>query len=112
MHPLALCYLATLTRLLTHPNFFKLLRPVGYVGQMALTNYLIQTVIGMSLVQILHFQDEIPLSSTFLLTWVIFSLQVLVSRSWLKKHRYGPMEYLWRSLTYGRLQSTSHPSNG
>ncbi|WP_048600935.1 DUF418 domain-containing protein [Rubeoparvulum massiliense] len=109
--PLALCYLATLTKLLTHPNFFKLLRPVGYVGQMALTNYLIQTVIGMSLVQLLHFQDEIPLSSTFLLTWVIFSVQVLISRSWLKKHRYGPLEYLWRSLTYGRLQPNSHRSN-
>ncbi len=36
---------------------------------------------------------------------VIFSLQVLFSRWWLERYRYGPMEWLWRSLTYGEAQA-------
>jgi uncharacterized protein len=35
---------------------------------------------------------------------VIFPLQMMWSAWWLARFRYGPMEWLWRSLTYGRLQ--------
>jgi uncharacterized protein len=35
---------------------------------------------------------------------VIFAAQVWASRIWLARYRYGPMEWLWRSLTYGSRQ--------
>ena len=35
-------------------------------------------------------------------TVAVFAFQVVLSRWWLSKHRYGPMEWLWRWLTYGR----------
>ena len=37
------------------------------------------------------------------LTLVIFALQVVLSVWWIERFRFGPVEWLWRSLTYGRL---------
>jgi uncharacterized protein len=36
------------------------------------------------------------------LTFVIFALEVVLSQWWVTRYRYGPAEWLWRSLTYGR----------
>ena len=33
----------------------------------------------------------------------VFALQVVYSRWWLARYRFGPMEWLWRGMTYGRL---------
>ena len=38
------------------------------------------------------------------LSAMIFALQVVYSRWWLSQYRFGPVEWLWRSLTYGRAQ--------
>ncbi len=38
------------------------------------------------------------------LTLVISGLQIPLSNLWLKRFRFGPMEWLWRTLTYGKLQ--------
>jgi hypothetical protein len=38
------------------------------------------------------------------LSFAIYSVQVLLSLWWLRHFRFGPMEWIWRSLTYGRLQ--------
>jgi uncharacterized protein len=35
---------------------------------------------------------------------VIYGLQIPLSRWWLSRFRYGPLEWLWRTLTYGSLQ--------
>jgi len=37
---------------------------------------------------------------------LIYSGQVALSHWWLARFRFGPVEWLWRSLTYGRLQPT------
>ena len=39
-----------------------------------------------------------------LLTIVIYNVQIPFSILWLRWFRFGPMEWLWRSLTYGKLQ--------
>lgn len=74
------------------------------VGRMALTNYLIQTVIcvlvfygyGLGL-----FGQFGALKAT-LFALVVFVMQILLSATWLKFFRYGPMEWIWRQLTYRR----------
>jgi uncharacterized protein len=72
---------------------------------MALTNYLMQSVIcttifysyGGGLYGRVGPLLDLPLAI------LIYGLQVPFSKWWLSSHRYGPMEWVWRRLTYGRL---------
>ena len=75
-------------------------------GRMALTNYLMQSIVqsvifygwGLGLF------GEIPISLMLILSLAIFAAQILLSRWWLATHRFGPMEWLWRTLTWGQSQ--------
>lgn len=76
------------------------------VGRMALSNY-----ISHSLITLLLFHGyglglfgKIAIWQGILLTLAIFTMQVFVSRWWLARYRFGPLEWLWRSLTYGLRQ--------
>jgi uncharacterized protein len=74
---------------------------------MALTNYLAQSLICTTIFYGYGFglYGRVGPALGVFLTLVIFSLQVLFSRWWLSRYRYGPMEWLWRSLTYGEPQA-------
>jgi uncharacterized protein len=76
-------------------------------GQMALTNYLMQTVIGTTLFYGFGFGwygslDRWHLMGITLMIWIF---QLTVSPIWLNYFRFGPVEWLWRTLTYWKLQS-------
>jgi uncharacterized protein len=81
----------------------KLLAPVG---RMALTNYLMQSLITAILFLGWGFGlfGKIELWQGIVLTVAIFTLQIPFSKWWLNRFRFGPMEWLWRSLTYGKIQ--------
>ncbi len=76
------------------------------VGRMAFTNYLMQSVIctfifygyGLGLF------GKVPRFYQMAFVIGIWALQILYSPIWLKYYRFGPMEWVWRSLTYGKLQ--------
>ena len=80
------------------------LRRFGAVGRTALTNYLLQSVIGTLIFY--HYGlglfGRVGPAILFALTIVIYALQVVASQWWLERYRYGPVEWVWRSLTYGR----------
>ncbi len=81
----------------------------AYVGRMALTNYLLQSAICTTLFYSYGgalFGKIGPLIG-LLPTVLIYGLQIPFSRWWLSSRRYGPMERLWRLLTYGRPPETS-----
>lgn len=99
--PLALGYLAIVVLLATGPlrNAFGLLAPAG---RMALTNYLLQSVVG-TLVFYgygLGMWGEIGRSGQVGIVLVVFVAQVAFSHWWLARFRFGPMEWLWRAGTY------------
>lgn len=75
------------------------------VGKTALSNYILQSILGILLFYSagLGFGEYTGPTLLTLAVFVIFFFQVLVSRIWLKYFRYGPLEWLWRVLTYGRL---------
>jgi uncharacterized protein len=81
-------------------------RRLAAVGQMALTNYLIQSLActflfygyGFGLFGML---DRLQLAGVVLIIW---TAQILYSAPWLRYFRFGPAEWLWRSLTYWKLQ--------
>lgn len=83
----------------------KILAPVAAFGQMALSNYLVQSII---LVPYLLITDKIKgISPTEgLLTFaVVFALQLVFTHWWMSKYKLGPFEWLLRSFTYWKWQS-------
>lgn len=99
-------YIATILLSLQTSFCQKFLAPVAAAGRMALTNYLMQTIICVLLFNSfgLGLYSKVSLFQGILLTVAIYLLQVAWSNIWLHKFRYGPMEWLWRVLTYKKLQ--------
>ncbi|NNK69639.1 MAG: DUF418 domain-containing protein [Flavobacteriaceae bacterium] len=75
-------------------------------GRMALTNYFLQSVIGTYILfgWGLGYVGEIRNYQMFIIAIVVIILQMLISKWWLSKFRYGPLEWLWRSATYLKWQ--------
>ncbi|WP_104813393.1 DUF418 domain-containing protein [Aureitalea marina] len=83
----------------------KLLSPLSYVGKMALTNYLVQSLFALMLFTAVGYGGYMKFSQweTLLIALGFFPLQILLSKLWLKVFRFGPMEWVWRCLTYRKL---------
>ncbi|MFN7161804.1 MAG: DUF418 domain-containing protein [Fimbriimonadales bacterium] len=81
-----------------------LLAPIAAAGRMALTNYLMQSVVCTLLFYGYGFglHDRVGIAQGVGLTVLIWGVQVVLSALWLARFQYGPMEWLWRSLTYGK----------
>ncbi|MBZ4333591.1 DUF418 domain-containing protein [Corallococcus sp. AS-1-12] len=103
---LGAAYLAGFTLLFQRERWRRVLTVLAPVGRMALTNYLMQTVLSLSLYNGwgLGLIGRLPPSQCVAIALGVFGGQVLLSHAWLKHFRFGPAEWLWRSLTYGRLQ--------
>jgi uncharacterized protein len=104
--PLAIAYMTTIALIFENAAVKKILMFFQPVGQMAFTNYILQSLLGILIFQGigLNWGGEFgPLAWT-ILAILIFLLQVIFSFFWLRLFRHGPVEWLWRSLTYGSLQ--------
>lgn len=103
---LAIGYGATCIALYTFAGIGGLLSLLGPLGRMAFSNYLAQSLIfgwiffgyGLGLF------GRLSSSQAMWLGMAVYLGQVLVSHWWLKRHRFGPMEWLWRTLMYGVRQ--------
>lgn len=80
----------------------RALNPLAAVGRTALTNYIAQSVICTTLFYGYGFglYGHISLTGGVLIALMIFAVQVAISAVWLHYFRFGPLEWLWRSLTY------------
>jgi uncharacterized protein len=84
----------------------KWLHYFGYVGQMALSNYIAHTLIGVILLSLLFENPTtISLLSQMFIVFAVYIAQIFISKWWLSRYRFGPLEWLWRSGTYGQFQS-------
>lgn len=90
------------------------LAPMAALGRMALTNYLTQSIVmtlifygyGLGLYAKYGPAVLLPMVPVF---WL---LQIPISMWWLKRFQFGPAEWLWRSLTYGKAQPMKIGSAG
>ncbi|SNR35488.1 DUF418 domain-containing protein [Lutibacter flavus] len=85
-------------------NYLEVLSPYG---RTALTNYIIQGVIGCLIFAPWAFGtifSDWGVSALFFLGIVIYIVQIIFSKMWLKRFLYGPLEWLWRSGTYLKFQ--------
>jgi uncharacterized protein len=84
----------------------RLGRPLASVGRMALTNYLMQSLIctfvfyghGLGL------YGSVERTGQLAVVFGVWALQLVLSPLWLRHFRFGPAEWLWRSLSYGEAQ--------
>ena len=109
---LAFVYLSVLV-LLFHrsPAWRRRLGSLAAVGRMALTNYLTQSVLYLILFTGVGFglYGAVGPAACVALACIIFAAQMIVSRWWLTRYRFGPAEWLWRTLTYGEWQPMRTP---
>ena len=82
------------------------------VGRMALTNYLTHSIVCVTLSYGFGFGlwGRIGATQAWGIAIAIVLLQIPFSRWWLSSHRYGPMEWVWRRLTYGQPLPMRGPS--
>lgn len=103
---LSIFIVAALTLLVQRASWRAQLGGFAAVGRMALSNYLLQSLVFTALFYGygLGVYGQAGPFLTLLLTLGFFRLQVWMSNWWLARYRFGPAEWLWRSMTYGRLQ--------
>jgi uncharacterized protein len=89
-----------------------LTRRLAAVGRMALTNYLFHSIVCTSLFYGFGFglYNRLERFWLFLIVLAIWTVQLLLSPVWLRRYRFGPAEWLWRTLTYGRRQPMRVPT--
>jgi uncharacterized protein len=100
----SLFYIAAFVKLFQQPAFKKIVLLFVAVGQMALSNYLLQTVFYLLFFSHwahgLQLYGKITLTETYLAVILLFGLQIIFSNWWLRSHRQGPVEYVWKKLSY------------
>lgn len=93
----------------------RVLQVFAPLGRMAFTNYLMQSVIFSSVFfgYGLGYFGRWRAAETLLFGVIVYACQIVLSTWWLRRYRFGPVEWLWRTLMYGRRQpmtvSTSSP---
>jgi uncharacterized protein len=95
-----------LALLTSFPAWARRLQPLAATGRMSLTTYLSQSLI--SVVLFYHYgfgwYGHVGYDGMFAITMVVFALQMAGSMWWLRQFRFGPVEWFWRSIAYGKLQ--------
>jgi uncharacterized protein len=100
-----LFYLFLLAWLYEHTIFKKALSYLQPVGRMALSNYLLQSILALFIFSNvgLGWYEHLSPFQCVLMVLTFYSFQIIVSPIWLRYFRYGWFEWLWRSFSYGRI---------
>ncbi|MBW4358984.1 DUF418 domain-containing protein [Flavobacterium taihuense] len=94
-----ICMLYTHNKLQTVFGYFRL------SGKMTLTNYIVQNLLATLIFSGigLKIYNTLPFWFYFVLAVLVFIIQLFVSKWWLSKFNYGPVEWLWRVLSYRKV---------
>lgn len=107
VYPMGVAYMAGISLFYLKTKDWYFWRLLAAPGRMALTNYIGQSCLGMFLFYGIGcgMGASLGLFETEAIAFAVFVLQLLFSLCWLKPFRFGPMEWLWRMLTYGKWMS-------
>jgi uncharacterized protein len=99
-------YVGLIVSLFQQEKWKKRLMIFYAVGRMGLTTYLMQAVAGVLIFSGigLGLLGDIGSALSAVIGIAVFILQILFSNYWLSRFQYGPVEWLWRSLTYFKVQ--------
>ncbi len=103
-------YITGITLLFRRENFHIFLKPLGKMGRMPLTNYLMQTLFGL----LIFYQfglglfDKTSPALNVPIMMIVFYLQLKFSQFWLNHYNQGPVEWLWKSFTNLNISILNH----
>jgi uncharacterized protein len=105
-------YMGVLILLAQNARARSYLAPLALVGRMPLTNYLVHSLVfsllfygyGLGLYYRVGPALSLPIAFT------LYAIQVAYSNWWMKRFRFGPAEWLWRTVTYGKPPAMTAPS--
>lgn len=102
---MAVSYLAWVVHALQAPATARLFGLLGPAGRMALTNYLLQSLVATFIFfgYGLGYFGQLPRAWQPVYVFVFFALQVALSHWWMARFRFGPAEWAWRAATYLNL---------
>jgi uncharacterized protein len=102
---LCLTYIGAVVLLLAHrPAWMDRLAVVGRAGRMALTNYMLQVVVLDALASAYGWKLRLRPYAYVAAAALLFAAEMALSSLWLARYRFGPLEWLWRTVTYARPQ--------
>ena len=96
-------YVGLLILLLQFHFFQKMLSPLKSYGRMALTNYIFQTVFIYLAGYVFNLFDALSYLESLIVCLIVYVIQLIFSVVWLRYFQFGPMEWIWRGLTYLEL---------
>ena len=104
-------YIALVMLLCRSARLPALRKRLAAVGRMAFTNYLLQSLICTTLFYGHGFGlfGKVQRWQQILITIVVWTILLAISPLWLRRFRFGPVEWLWRTLTYKRAQPMRTP---
>ena len=103
---MALGYVCLVMMICTSSKLPRVQSRLAAAGQMALTNYLMQTVLGIIIIETMNEIKGERVSAFWMMIamFIIWTIQLSWSSPWMKKFRFGPVEWLWRTATYRKVQ--------
>ncbi|WP_026564645.1 DUF418 domain-containing protein [Bacillus sp. UNC41MFS5] len=93
-------YVGMLLVLLNFPVIRRILAPLKSYGRLALTNYVSQTALMLLAGNVFDLFNQLTYIQTLYLCVAIYVIQLIFSTVWLRFFRFGPLEWVWRLLTY------------
>ena len=77
---------------------------LAMIGKTAFSNYIFHTLACSVLFYFAGYMGQFERAEQLLTVFIIYGLQLILTPLWLKHYQYGPLEWLWRSLTYRQFQ--------
>lgn len=107
VYPLGFAYAAGMALLFFRRQHLWLWKAMAMPGKMALTNYLMHSVFGILLFYGvgLGMGTSVSLAAAEMLAIAVYATLLVLSGLWMRFFRFGPVEWIWRMLTYGRVFS-------
>ena len=103
----AIAYAGVIAMICLIPMGAKILSPIGKVGRMSMTIYLMQSIIATTIFYAYGFglYGKIDISTGTWMAVGIYVLQIVFAEIWFMKFKQGPVEIVWRKLTYSNSLS-------
>ena len=100
----SLFYSTSVIQLHRKGHFLRLFQLFGHVGRMSLTNYMLQSVLIVVLFYGVGFGmlGQVSYRHAWLYGSAFYAGQSMFSAWWMRRYHYGPVEWVWRQLSYGR----------
>lgn len=96
----AICYFIAVVLLTDNQQFYKVMQPFRYAGKMSFTLYILQSICMFVIFYVFRLYAKLNLYQVFIIALLIIIFELAISTYYMKIYKYGPLEWIWRKITY------------